>query len=132
VHGRDTLRDIFGHNSLHEEFKIDFCNELFKFLHQHGVIGIDVTSTGGNNGFGADLEFTQEIEFEKDFVLEDLKSFVGSVVEEDSSDVKNSLTLSAGRQSSPAGWQSSPVGRQSGRRGDSRAAERCAGAAEHF
>nr|GEW41426.1 hypothetical protein [Tanacetum cinerariifolium] len=47
--------------------------------------GIDVASTGRKNGFGADLEFTQEIEFEKDFVLEDLKSFVGSVLKEDSS-----------------------------------------------
>ncbi|GKE53714.1 hypothetical protein Tco_1488870 [Tanacetum coccineum] len=91
VHGRDILHDIFGHNSLHEEFEIDFGSESFEFIHQHGVIGIDVASTGGNNGFGADLEFTRKIEFEKDFVLEDLKSFVGSVVEEDSSGVKNSL-----------------------------------------
>nr|GFB46241.1 hypothetical protein [Tanacetum cinerariifolium] len=44
-----------------------------------------------NNGFRADLEFTQEIEFENDFVLEDLKRFVWSIVEEYSSDVKNSL-----------------------------------------
>ncbi|GKC02870.1 hypothetical protein Tco_0994480 [Tanacetum coccineum] len=91
VHSRDILRDIFGHNSLHEEFKIDFCNEIFEFLHQHGVIGIDVASTGRNNGFRDDLEFSREIKFEKDFVLEDLESFVGSVVEEDSSGVKNSL-----------------------------------------
>ncbi|GKE13632.1 hypothetical protein Tco_1417183 [Tanacetum coccineum] len=95
VHGRDILRDIFGHNSLHEfhtsEFRIDFCSESFEFFYQHGVIGIDVASTSGNNGFGADLEFTQKIEFEKDFVLEDLKSFVGGVVEEDSSGVKYSL-----------------------------------------
>ncbi|GKF96628.1 hypothetical protein Tco_0292449 [Tanacetum coccineum] len=91
VHGRDILRDIFGHNLLYEEFRIDFCNEIFEFLHQHGMIGIDVSSTGGNNGFGADLEFTREIEFENNFVLEDLKSFVESVVEEDSSGVKNSL-----------------------------------------
>ncbi|GKG59076.1 hypothetical protein Tco_0602785, partial [Tanacetum coccineum] len=34
-------------------------------------------------------------------------------------------TISAGRQSSPAR-------RQSGPQGESRAAERCAGAAEHF
>ncbi|GKA63315.1 hypothetical protein Tco_0762921 [Tanacetum coccineum] len=125
VHGRDILRDIFGHNSLHEEFGINFCNEIFEFIHQYGEIGIDVISIGRNNGFGADLEFTREIEFEKDFILEDFESFVGSVVEENSSGVKNSLTLFAGRQSSPAG-------RQSGRRGESRAAERCAGAAEHF
>nr|GEV51141.1 hypothetical protein [Tanacetum cinerariifolium] len=83
VHGRDILRDIFGHNLLYERD--------LKFLHQHGVIGIDVVSTGGNTGFRADLEFTQEIKFEKDFVLGDLKSFVGSVVEEDSSGIKNSL-----------------------------------------
>ncbi|GKB02518.1 hypothetical protein Tco_0830607 [Tanacetum coccineum] len=91
VYGRDILRNIFGRNSLHEEFGINFCNVIFKFLHQHGVIGIVVPSTGGNNGFGTDLEFTREIEFEKDFVPEDLKSFVGSIVEEDSSGVKNSL-----------------------------------------
>ncbi|GKB15454.1 hypothetical protein Tco_0849377 [Tanacetum coccineum] len=36
-----------------------------------------------------------------------------------------SITLSAGWQSSPTGWQS-------GRRGEIQAAERCAGAAEHF
>nr|GEW72414.1 hypothetical protein [Tanacetum cinerariifolium] len=71
------------------ELGINFCNEIFEFLHQHGVIGIDVVSTGGNNGFGADLEFTREIEFEKDFILEDLKSFVGSIVEEYSFGVKN-------------------------------------------
>ncbi|GKD67479.1 hypothetical protein Tco_1309587 [Tanacetum coccineum] len=47
VHGRDIFRDIFGHNLLHEEFGIDFCNEIFEFFHQHGVIGIDVASTGG-------------------------------------------------------------------------------------
>ncbi|GJR84026.1 hypothetical protein Tco_0154811 [Tanacetum coccineum] len=62
VHGRDILRDIFGHNLLHEVHtsachlqvdlwkirnqKIDFCNEIFEFFHQHGVIGIDVASTG--------------------------------------------------------------------------------------
>nr|GEV86698.1 protein GFS12 isoform X2 [Tanacetum cinerariifolium] len=98
VHGRDILHDIFGNKSLHEEFKINFCNEIFEFLHQHGGIGIDVAFTSGNNSFGADLEFTREIEFEKHFVLEDLKSFVGSVVEEDSSNVKNSLlSLSGGR-----------------------------------
>ncbi|GJU18457.1 hypothetical protein Tco_1146423 [Tanacetum coccineum] len=55
------------------------------------MIGIEVASTGRNNGPGADLEFTREIEFEKDVVLKDLKSLVGSVVEEDSSGVKNSL-----------------------------------------
>nr|GEZ09570.1 hypothetical protein [Tanacetum cinerariifolium] len=54
-------------------------------------IGIDVASTDRNKGFGADLEFTREIKFDKDFVLEDLKSFVGSVVKEDSSSIKNSL-----------------------------------------
>ncbi|GJV16043.1 hypothetical protein Tco_1361366 [Tanacetum coccineum] len=100
VHGRDILHDIFGHNLLHKEFGIDFCNEIFKFLHTHGVIGMDVASTGGNNGFGADLEFTQKIEFEKDFVLKDLKSFVGSVVEEDSSAVKNSLLAALNAQRS--------------------------------
>nr|GEY34455.1 hypothetical protein [Tanacetum cinerariifolium] len=51
----------------------------------YGLDGrIHVAFNGGNNSFGADLEFTQEIKFEKDFVLEDLKSFFGSVVEEDS------------------------------------------------
>nr|GFA72102.1 hypothetical protein [Tanacetum cinerariifolium] len=87
IHGRD----IFGHKSLHEEFKIDFCNEFFEFLLQHGMIGIDVAFTSRNNGSGADLEFTRVIKFEKDFVLKYLKSFVGSVVEKDSSSVKNSL-----------------------------------------
>ncbi|GKG35909.1 hypothetical protein Tco_0441063 [Tanacetum coccineum] len=46
--GRDIPRDILGHYTVHEEFRIDFFNEIFKFLHQHGVIGIDVASTGGN------------------------------------------------------------------------------------
>ncbi|GKF85225.1 hypothetical protein Tco_0250123 [Tanacetum coccineum] len=97
VHGRDILHDIFGHNSLHKVHTSachplsSHLNEIFEFLHQHGVIGIDVASTGENNGFGADLEFTREIEFEKDFILEDFESFVGSVVEENSSGVKNSL-----------------------------------------
>nr|GEX74678.1 zinc finger, CCHC-type [Tanacetum cinerariifolium] len=82
-----------------KEFRINFCNEIFEFLHQHGVIGIDVASTGGNKDFGADWEFTREIKFEKDFVLEDLKRFVGSIVEEDSSN-----NVPAGRQRSHAGW----------------------------
>nr|GEX51848.1 hypothetical protein [Tanacetum cinerariifolium] len=56
VHGRDILYDIFGHNLLHEEFRIDFCNEIFKFLHQHGGIGIDVSSTGKNNGLFSPLK----------------------------------------------------------------------------
>ncbi|GJW85976.1 hypothetical protein Tco_0159121 [Tanacetum coccineum] len=111
-----TVSHLFELFPYDQEFRIDFCNEIFEFFHQHGVIGIDVASTSCNNGFGADLEFTQEIEFEKDFVLEDLKS----------------LTLSAGWQSSPAKRQSSPAGRQSGRRGESRAAKSCVGAAEHF
>ncbi|GJX49293.1 ribonuclease H-like domain-containing protein [Tanacetum coccineum] len=158
VHGRDILRDIFGHNSLHEvhtsachpdvsscsvlmayssksangleffkvfrygEFGIDFCNEIFEFLHQHGVIGIDVASTSGNNGFwfGAILGFTQKIEFEKDFVLEDLKSFVGSIIEEDSSGVKNSLCSSRPAEKScraaesEVGFVEGRVGGQSG------------------
>ncbi|GKE71515.1 hypothetical protein Tco_1529587 [Tanacetum coccineum] len=89
---RDILCDILGRNSLHEEFGIDFCNEIFEFLHQHGVIGIDVASNGGNNGFRFwVLRILREIEIEKDLVLEDLKSFVGSVVEEYSSSVENSL-----------------------------------------
>ncbi|GJX44142.1 hypothetical protein Tco_0260818 [Tanacetum coccineum] len=83
VHGHDILHDIFGHIYLYESFD---------FLYQNGVIGIDVASTGGNNGFGADLEFTREIELEKDLVLKDFESFVGSIVEEDSSGVENSLT----------------------------------------
>ncbi|GKD17985.1 hypothetical protein Tco_1207143 [Tanacetum coccineum] len=93
VHGRDILRDIFGHNSLHEEFGIDFCNEIFEFLHQHGVIGIDVVSTGENNDFwfGAVLGFAREIELEKNLILEDFESFVGSIVEEYSSGIENSL-----------------------------------------
>ncbi|GJV69010.1 hypothetical protein Tco_1484519 [Tanacetum coccineum] len=88
-HGRDILHDIFGHNSLHEEFGIYFCNEILEFIHQYGEIGIDVISTGGNNGFwfGAILGSTREIKLEKNLILEDLKSFVGSVVEEDSSGV---------------------------------------------
>ncbi|GJU66491.1 hypothetical protein Tco_1252750 [Tanacetum coccineum] len=85
--GHDILRDILGHNWLHE-VHTSAC-ENFEFLHYNRVIGIDVVSIGGNNGFRADLEFTGEIEFEKDFVLEDLKSFVESVIEEDSSDVTN-------------------------------------------
>ncbi|GJU17534.1 hypothetical protein Tco_1145500 [Tanacetum coccineum] len=120
VHGRDILCDIFGHNSLHEVY----TSAYLRILHQHGVIGIDVASTGGNNSFGADLEFTREIGLEKDLIIEDFESFVGSIVEEDSYSVKNSLTLSAGRQSSPAG-------RQSGRRGESRAAESGASAGRH-
>ncbi|GKD63889.1 hypothetical protein Tco_1305997 [Tanacetum coccineum] len=65
----------------------------FEFIHQNGVIGIDVDSTGGNNGFwfGADLGIIREIEFQNDFVLEDFESFVRSIVEEDSSGVENSL-----------------------------------------
>ncbi|GKF11863.1 hypothetical protein Tco_0049789 [Tanacetum coccineum] len=92
VHGRDILRDIFGYNSLHKVYT-SACHPSCRFVKRGCLYDrIDVIYTGGNNGFGADLEFTREIEFEKDFVLEDLKSFVGSVVEEDSSGVKNSLS----------------------------------------
>ncbi|GKA18869.1 hypothetical protein Tco_0698784 [Tanacetum coccineum] len=68
--------------SLFQEFGIDFCSESFEIFHQNGVIGIDVTSTGGNKGFwfGAILGIIREIEFQKDLVLEDFKSFVGSIV----------------------------------------------------
>nr|GEX06217.1 hypothetical protein [Tanacetum cinerariifolium] len=48
--GNDILCDILGHNLLHEEFGIDFCRESYEFIHQDGVIGIDVASTDGNNG----------------------------------------------------------------------------------
>ncbi|GJT36257.1 hypothetical protein Tco_0926676 [Tanacetum coccineum] len=112
LHGCDILRDIFGHNLLHEEFGINFCNEIFEFLHQHGVIGIDVASTGRNYGFGADLEFTREIEFEKDFVLEDLKSFVGSIVEEYSSHVKNSLPAEQSCRAAEWSTRGEPGGRE--------------------
>ncbi|GKC54145.1 hypothetical protein Tco_1076890 [Tanacetum coccineum] len=74
------------------EFKTDFGSERFKFINQNGVIGIDVTSTGKNNGFRFGfLRILREIEFEKDFILEDLERFIGSFVEEDSSGVENSL-----------------------------------------
>nr|GEZ37329.1 hypothetical protein [Tanacetum cinerariifolium] len=88
VHGRDILLDIFGHNSLHE-FHILACHHSCRF---NGVIGIDVVSIGGNNGvrFGV-LRILQEIKFEKELVLEAFESFIRSVVEEDSSNIKNSL-----------------------------------------
>ncbi|GJZ97512.1 hypothetical protein Tco_0669965 [Tanacetum coccineum] len=91
--GRDILRDIHGHNSPHEEFRINFCSESFEFLHQNGVIKIDVASIGENNGFwfGVVLGIIREIEFQKDLVLEDFESFIRSIVEEDSSGVKNTL-----------------------------------------
>nr|GEU44452.1 hypothetical protein [Tanacetum cinerariifolium] len=58
------------------------------------VIGIDVASTGGNNdyGLGFNMRSLQEIELEKDLVLEDFKSFIGSFVKEDSTGIENSLS----------------------------------------
>nr|GFB96242.1 hypothetical protein [Tanacetum cinerariifolium] len=82
-------RDIFELNLLHE---VHTSAERFEFLHQNGMIGIDVASTDRNNDiwFGV-LRIIQEIKFEKDLVLEDFESFIGSIVEEDSSGVENSL-----------------------------------------
>ncbi|GJZ47009.1 hypothetical protein Tco_0600841, partial [Tanacetum coccineum] len=90
----DILRDILGCNSLPKEFGIDFSSESFEFLHQNGVIESGVASTGENNGFwfAVVLGIIQEIEFQKDFVIEDFESFVGSIIEEDSSGVENTLS----------------------------------------
>nr|GEU44995.1 hypothetical protein [Tanacetum cinerariifolium] len=89
--GHDILRDILGRNCLYEVHTSAY-HPSCKFMKRGCLYDrIDVASTDENKGFGADLEFTREIEFEKDFVLEDLKSFIRSVVEEDSSSVKNSL-----------------------------------------
>ncbi|GJT70054.1 hypothetical protein Tco_1029340 [Tanacetum coccineum] len=57
-------------------------------------VGIDVASTGGNNGFWFwfDVRIFREIKFQKDFVLEDFERFVGSFVNEDCSGIENSLS----------------------------------------
>nr|GEX04939.1 putative reverse transcriptase domain-containing protein [Tanacetum cinerariifolium] len=58
------------------------------------MIEIDVSSTNENNAFwfGIILGFTREMKLEKDLVLEDFESIVGSIVEEDSSNIENSLS----------------------------------------
>ncbi|GJT51180.1 hypothetical protein Tco_0977337, partial [Tanacetum coccineum] len=75
-------------------FGIDFSSESFEFIHQNGVIGVDVASTDGNKGFwfGVSLRLLREIELEKDFVLKDFESFVQSIIEEDSSGVEKFLS----------------------------------------
>nr|GEY04820.1 hypothetical protein [Tanacetum cinerariifolium] len=68
--------------------------ESFGFFHQYFMIGNDVASTGENNDFWIrlDMRILREIEFQKDLVLEDFKSFVESVVEENSFGVENFLS----------------------------------------
>ncbi|GKB83698.1 hypothetical protein Tco_0950593 [Tanacetum coccineum] len=92
---RDILRDILGHNSLPWDHtsachpSCIFVNESFEFIHKNDVIEIDVATTGGNNGFwfGVDMGLLRETDFEKDFIIEDFESFIGSFVKEDSSGV---------------------------------------------
>nr|GEW94473.1 hypothetical protein [Tanacetum cinerariifolium] len=104
--GRDILRDIFGCNSL---LKMDVAfyvgseessgllyglgTELWNFGRDilRDIFGCNLLLK--NQGFlvWTVLGFTREIEFQKDLVIVDFESFIGSFVEENSSGVENFL-----------------------------------------